>query len=132
MSEATVPVDGEFEMARTFTVEPELERALEQPGRHTIRAELREGELGQEDGEEDAVTALLHDPSQVACEVHRRRRPVTKKRGEDSGDDDLGPQPRIGLGLDERLIEESLRSLEVVGRTLAETPQHLRALGTRR
>ena len=32
MSEATVPVDGEFEMARTFTVEPELERALEQPG----------------------------------------------------------------------------------------------------
>ena len=32
MSEATVPVDGEFEMARTFTVAPELERALEQPG----------------------------------------------------------------------------------------------------
>ena len=40
MSEATVPVDGEFEMARTFTVEPELERALEQPGLERLTLDL--------------------------------------------------------------------------------------------
>jgi anti-anti-sigma factor len=40
MSEATVPVDGEFEMARTFTVEPELERALEQPGLQRLTLDL--------------------------------------------------------------------------------------------
>ena len=37
----------------------------------------------------------------------------------------------IGLGLEERLLEESLRSLEVVERGLSEPSQHARALNTR-
>jgi anti-anti-sigma factor len=36
----TVPVTGEFEMAQTFTVEPELERALEQPGLERLTVDL--------------------------------------------------------------------------------------------
>jgi anti-anti-sigma factor len=40
MSEATVPVAGEFEMARTFKVEPELERVLERPGLERLTLDL--------------------------------------------------------------------------------------------
>ena len=36
----TVPVTGEFEMARTFTVEPELERALAKPGLERLTVDL--------------------------------------------------------------------------------------------
>jgi anti-sigma B factor antagonist len=40
MTELTVPISGEFEMATTFTVEPELERALEQPGLERLTLDL--------------------------------------------------------------------------------------------
>ena len=36
----TVPVSGEFEMAATFTVEPALERALDQPGLRRLTLDL--------------------------------------------------------------------------------------------
>jgi anti-anti-sigma factor len=36
----TVPIAGEFEMGRTFTVEPELERALERPGLERLTLDL--------------------------------------------------------------------------------------------
>ena len=55
---------------------------------------------------------------------------MAKKRRQHSRHDDLRPQPRIGLGLDERPLEESLGPLEVVTRALAEPPQHRRAFGT--
>jgi hypothetical protein len=50
------------------------------------------------------------------------------KRSEDPGGHDRGSQPRIGLGLDERLLEQSLRPLEIVERELPEPSQHIRAL----
>jgi anti-anti-sigma factor len=40
MTEATVPIAGEFEMARTFTVEPELERTLARPGLERLTVDL--------------------------------------------------------------------------------------------
>jgi anti-anti-sigma factor len=40
--ELTVPISGEFEMARTFTAEPALERALEQPGLRRLTLDLSE------------------------------------------------------------------------------------------
>jgi anti-anti-sigma factor len=40
MTEATVPIEGEFEMARTFTVEPELERTLARPGLERLTVDL--------------------------------------------------------------------------------------------
>ena len=73
-----------------------------------------EAELRQEEREQDEVAALLHDVSRLPRQLHCRRRPVAKKRRHVTRYDDLGPQPRIGLGLDERLLEQSLRPLEVV------------------
>ena len=108
----------------------ELECALEQPRRHTLRAELREAELPQEEGQQNEVVAVLDDLSRLPRQPHRRRRSVTKKRRQDARHDDLRLQPRIALGLDERLLEEALRFLEIVGRALAEPPQHGRAFRT--
>ena len=98
----------------------------------TVRAELREAELRQEHGEQDEVAAVLHDLSRVSRQLHCCRRSVAKECRHHSGHDDLRLQPRIGLGLDERLLEESLRSLEVVTRALSEPPQHASAFSTRR
>jgi stage II sporulation protein AA (anti-sigma F factor antagonist) len=39
-TQLTVPIAGEFEMARTFIVEPELERALERPGLERLTLDL--------------------------------------------------------------------------------------------
>ena len=109
----------------------ELERALEHSRCQTVRTELREAELRQVHGEQDEVAAVLHDLSRASRQLHCCRRPVAKERRRHSGPDDLGLEPSIGLGLDERLLEESLRSLEVVERGLSEPSQHARAFNTR-
>ncbi|SRR6266404_5092663 len=109
----------------------ELERTLEHAGRHTLRTKLREAELREEECEQHGIAAVLHDLSRVPCQPYRRRRSVAKKRREDSRHDDLGPQSRIEFGLDERLLEQPLRLLEIVTRALANPPQHVGTFGTR-
>ena len=109
----------------------ELERALEHSRCQTVPTELGEAELRQVHGKQDEIAAVLHDLSRASRQLHCCRRPVAKERRRHSGPDDLRLEPSVGLGLDERLFEESLRSLEVVERGLSEPSQHARAFNAR-
>ena len=110
----------------------ELERTLEHAGRHALSVELHHAELREEEREQDEVAAVLDDLSRLPRQPHSRRRPMAMKRRIDTRYDDLRPQSRIGLGLDERLLQKPLRPFQIVIHRLAEPQQDLRTLGTRR
>ena len=93
--------------------------------------ELHEAELREENREEDEITAVLYDLSRLPRQPHSRGRSMAMKRRIDTRYDDLRPQSRIGLGLEERLLQEPLQLFQIVIHRLAKLEQDLRPLGTR-